>query len=682
MGRGGHKMYFFGKNDWRTFEQGTQKEWLVTNGIGGYASGTIINANTSKYHGLLIASQKPPGRRIVLLSKMDERFSCEPCTYNFAANQHASGFTQHGFIHLQQVKINPFPTFVYSFGDNFLEKTIFMVHGANTTVILYRVLNGSLPAVLRLTPMVNCRGHHHITRQGEIDFSQSIIGSSVSIKGRDGLPWLRLSCDAGSYTKDGKWYNDLVYAVEEERGGNPYEDLYVPGYFEVPLSPEENKTFTIIATTGDAVSANGMDLLKNEQERICRVVDQAGSEDYFIRCLACAADAFIVQRSSTGKKTIIAGYPWFADWGRDTMISLPGLTLVTKRFREAKEILQTFVHHCRHGLMPNAFFDGRNEPVFNTVDASLWFVNAVYKYLLYTADLDFVRECLFPAVKEIIQWYMTGTEYNIAMDEDGLLQAGSPHVQLTWMDAKVDDWVVTPRHGKAVEINALWYNSLMIHNTVSKLLGEKPEYAALPEKIRKAFQQKFWNEKGGYLNDVVSIDGVDKSVRPNQLLAASLPYSMLTIKQMRSVVQKVWSELYVTYGIRSLSPWDPAYVGIYRGDRVKRDGAYHQGTAWSWLIGPFITAYRRANHYNKASREQAQLFISPFWDHLHDHGVGYISEIFDGDEPAVPRGTIAQAWSVAEVLRAYIEDVLEIEPPAAKKIKDLEESFLYGGATI
>lgn len=668
-------MYFFGKSDWRTFEQGAQKEWLVTNGIGGYASGAIINANTRKYHGLLIAAHKPPGWRVVHLSKLDERFSIGPCTYNLAANQHVSAFAELGFIHLQQVRIEPFPTFTYSFGDNFLEKTVFMVHGSNTTVILYRVLNGTSPGVLKLTPMVNCRGHHFITHKGQIDFTQTVADGAVSIKGKEDMPLLRLACDAGVYVQGGEWYNGLTYAAEKERGENPYEDLYIPGHFEIAFAAGENKTFSVIATTADIGSFNGAELLQNERERIDRVVDKVGVTDHFARRLACAADAFIVDRSSTGKKTIIAGYPWFADWGRDTMIALPGLTLVTGRFQEAREILQTFVHHCRKGLMPNAFFDGKTEPVFNTVDASLWFINAVYKYLVYTADLDFTREHLYPAVKEIIRWYMEGTEYNIAMDDDGLLSAGSPRTQLTWMDAKVDDWVVTPRHGKAVEINALWYNSVMVFSAISKLLGKDFALVSLPGRIKNSFQHKFWNENAGCLHDVVSPDGPDSSIRPNQLLAVSLPYSMLTTEQMRRVVQKVWSELYVTYGIRSLSPWDPAYQGTYKGDRIKRDGAYHQGTAWSWLIGPFITAYRCAYHYDAVSREQARRFISPFWDQLRDHGVGYISEIFDGDEPAVPRGTIAQAWGVAEVLRAYIEDVLEIQPPALKIIKESEGGF-------
>jgi len=665
-------VYFFGKNDWHTFEQGAQKEWLVTNGIGGYASSTIINANTRKYHALLTAALNPPGWRMVLLSKLDERFTAGDCTYNLAANEHKSGFSELGFIHLQQVAINPVPTFTYSFGDIFLEKTVFMVHGQNTTVVLYRVLNGAEPGVLTLTPMVNCRGHHFITSEGQIDFTQSRVKGGVMVTSREDMPSLLLTCDAGDYVADGKWYNGMFYAVEKERGENPCEDLYMPGIFKIPFAAGESKTLTVIAATTKTGSRNGEELLQAEKDRIRALVAQAGYSDHFARRLVRAADAFIVQRRSTGKKTVIAGYPWFADWGRDAMIALPGLTLVTGRFPEAREILATFAGHCQKGLLPNAFFDWQADPVFNTVDASLWFVNAVYKYLVYTGDLEFIRANLYDTVKEIINWYMKGTDYNIVMDKDGLLSAGSPRVQLTWMDAKVDDWVVTPRHGKAVEINALWYNAIQVFNKLSFLLGQDMLYADLPDKIKNSFQREFWNESGGCLNDVVAPQGTDRSVRPNQLLAASLPFSMLSREQMSRAVRKVWRELYVTYGIRSLSPWDPLYQGVYLGDRLRRDGAYHQGTAWSWLIGPYITAYRRAYNYSADSRTQAQRFISPFRDQLRDHGVGYISEIFDGDEPALPRGCIAQAWGVAEVLRAYVEDVLEIQPPAQKKIQELE----------
>jgi len=666
-------VYYFGKNDWRTFEHGAKKEWLVTNGIGGYASSTIINANTRKYHGLLIAAHNPPGWRVVHLSKLDERFKAGSCTYILAANENRSGFAELGFIHLQQVKVAPIPTFTYSLGDVFLEKTVFMVHGHNTTIILYRVQNGAEPGVLRLFPMVNCRGHHFNTCQDQIHFTQQPTAGGVSIKGREELPPLQLVCTTGSYVQDGYWHNGMAYAGEKERGENPYEDVYVPGHFAIPFKPEENVTFCVIASTDEIDSVNGEELLQKEKDRISRIVKQAGYNDHLVRRLVRAADSFIVQRQSTGKKTVIAGYHWFADWGRDTMISLPGLTLVTNRFEEAREILITYVRLCKKGLLPNAFFNGAADPVFNTVDASLWFVNAVYKYLIYTGDLDFVRNQVYPTVKDIIHWYMEGTEYNIAMDRDGLISAGAPDIQLTWMDAKIDGWVVTPRHGKAVEVNALWYNAVCVFETLCLLFGKDFLFTALPGKIKNSFLQKFWNEKVGCLNDVISPEGVDSSVRCNQLLAASLPYIMLSRDQVRRVVQKVWQELYVTYGIRSLTPWDPAYKGVYEGDRVRRDSSYHQGTAWSWLMGPFITAFRRAHDYSPASRIQAGRFVSPFRDQLRDHGVGYISEIFDGDEPAIPRGCIAQAWGVAEVLRAYVEDVLEIRPPAENKIQGLKD---------
>ncbi|MGI6492348.1 MAG: amylo-alpha-1,6-glucosidase [Pelotomaculum sp.] len=661
-------MYFFGKEDWRTLEKGIEHEWLVTNGIGGYASGTIINLNTRKYHGLLIAAHNPPGHRVLHLAKLDERFHTGDCTYILAANENRSGFVEYGFIHLQQVKAEPLPTFTYSFADITLVKTIFMVHGQNTTLINYQVFNGAKKAVLTLTPMINNRGHHHITSRGEIKFTQQNKEGRVLIKGREGLPPLLLAISSGTYIPDESWYNGMAYAGELERGENPYEDHFIPGRFEIPLAPGEVKTFTVAASTEETVSLFGEALLEAERERLKSLVRQAGYGDDLACSLVQAADAFIVQRRSTGKESIIAGYPWFDDWGRDAMIALPGLTLVTKRFADAREVLLTFARHCRRGLLPNAFFDGLKEPVYNTVDASLWFVNAVYQFLIYTGDLDFVREKLYPVARDIIQWYKEGTDFHIRMDADGLITAGSEELQLTWMDAKVDRWVVTPRHGKAVEINALWYNAVSILNALSTRLGFQMPWPDLPARIKDSFIAAFWDEENNYLNDVVTPEGPDKCLRPNQLMAVSLPFTMLNRAMGRQVVQRVWQELYATYGIRSLSPSDSCYKGVYLGDRLQRDGAYHQGTAWSWLMGPFITAYRRVNGYSPASRAQARRFIQPFRSQLREHGVGYISEIFDADEPVYPRGCYAQAWGVAEVLRALVEDVLEIRPPYEEKL--------------
>ncbi|OPY55734.1 MAG: Amylo-alpha-1,6-glucosidase [Pelotomaculum sp. PtaU1.Bin035] len=664
-------MYFFGKSDWRTFERGIEKEWLVTNGIGGYASSTIIGANTRKYHGLLVAAHNPPGRRMVRLVKLDERLSAGGRTYNLATNNIGCGVSESGYIHLQQVVIDHIPIFTYSFADITLEKTIFMVHGQNTTIILYRIANGAGPGVLRLTPMVNCRGYHFITSEGQIEFTQMEISSGVSIKSREDVPPLLLATSTGSYIPGGWWFRGMSYPIEKERGENYLEDHYIPGFFEVPLGAGENKTVTVIASTVVFGDIAGEELLEKERYRLKDQEDRAGYDDMLASQLVRASDAFIVRRQSTGSKTVIAGYPWFTDWGRDTMIALPGLTLVTKRFEEAREILLTYARQCKKGLLPNCFLDGAEYPVFNAVDASLWYFNAVYKYLIYTGDLDFIRDQIYPVLKDIIHWYMNGTDFNIYMDQDGLLSTGTPDVQLTWMDAKIDGWVVTPRNGKAVEINALWYNALCIMENLARIYGDKPSCRDLGSLVKRSFICTYWSESEGYLCDVISPEGKDWRVRPNQLLAVSLPYSMLAREQGCRVVRRVWRELYATYGIRSLSPEHSEYKGVYVGDRVQRDSSYHQGTAWSWLMGPFVTAYRRVHNYSAASREQACRFLSPFRDHLRDQGIGYISEIFDGNEPVIPRGCFAQAWGVAEVLRAYVEDVLEIQPPAAEKVEAL-----------
>ncbi|MBO8129378.1 MAG: amylo-alpha-1,6-glucosidase [Peptococcaceae bacterium] len=652
----------FGKGDWRNFEQGIQKEWLVTNGIGGYAGSTIINANTRRYHGLLLAAHNPPGYRVLQWVKLDEMFFIPGRCYNLATNERACEVIEFGFVHLQQVTVDDIPTFVYSFGDITLEKQVFMVHGQNTTVVLYRVQNGVHPGLLRLTPMVNCRGHHFHTDRDMLTVVPERIPGGVMVKARDEIPPLRLLCREATYCKGDRWFTCMTYAAERERGERSYEDHYIPGHFEVALAPGEYKTFAVIGTvTRNAGEISGETLLEEERRRISSLVTQVGYEDTLACRLVRAADAFVVQRRSTGTKTVIAGYPWFTDWGRDTMIALPGLTLCTGRYDDAREILITFARYARRGLLPNAFGLGGQEVLYNTVDASLWYFQAVHKFLQYTGDYEFIRQHIYPVLKDIIAWYVKGTDFGIGMDEDGLIKAGTPGVQLTWMDAKVGDWVVTPRHGKPVEIQALWYNALKILQRLAQFYNDEYPYEGLATKVRESFQRQFWLPEG-WLCDVVGEKGRDRKVRPNQLLAVSLPYAMLDREQGYKVFHKVWQELYATYGIRSLAPDDPDYRGVYKGDRVERDGSYHQGTAWSWLIGPFVTACRRVNGYSKESRRQAAAFIIPFRDHLRDHGVGYISEIFDGNEPVIPRGCIAQAWGVAEILRVYVEEVLEQGP--------------------
>ncbi len=669
-----------GKGDWPTFEQGIQREWLVTNGLGGYASSTVIGANTRKYHGLLVASLAPPVRRTLLLAKVDERVETGGRTYNLAANSTARGVSEFGFIHLQRVVVGSMPTFLYSFVDVFLEKTVFMVHGENTTVILYRVANGASPATVRLVPLVNCRDFHWTTRSGQIAFKTETLavpgGSGVAVKCGTGFPPLKIICPVRSvFSPLEDWFKGMYYPAEQERGENAEEDHYIPGQFVISLGPGEEKVFSLVATAEEETGGlhrsggdPGESLLAAERERCRDLLDLAGFNDEFARRLVLAADAFVVRRKSTGTKSVIAGYHWFNDWGRDTMIALPGLTLVTGRYADAREILLTFARYCRNGLIPNMFPDTPREPLYNTVDASLWYFHAVYKYLQYTGDYDFILKNIYPVLREIVSRYINGTDFNIRMDGDGLISAGAPDLQLTWMDAKVDHWVVTPRHGKPVEISALWYNALKVLEELARRAGEELPHGDLADRVGNSFEKEFWCGREGYFYDVINGDCRDASLRPNQVIAMALPYSPVSPARARQALRRVWQELYATYGLRSLSYYHPDYRGTYTGDRIRRDGAYHQGTVWSWLIGPFITAYRRAHRYSPASRDQAAVFIRPFRDHLRSHGVGYVSEIFDGDEPVVPRGAVAQAWGVAEVLRAYVEDVLEIRPrpPAGK----------------
>ena len=437
----------------------------------------------------------------------------------------------------------------------------------------------------------------------------------------------------------------------------------MPGVLTLPVPASTEVEVHLALTTRKINLVEAMELRDHEIRRRSQLTVALPYSDFLPRRLAAAADCFLVQRQSTQSTTVIAGYPWFTDWGRDTMIALPGLTLVTGRFELARELLQTFARHMRHGLLPNMFPDDGQEAIYNTVDAPLWFFQAVYKYLEYTGDDRLVQQELLPVLQEIYRAYRDGTDFGIGMDPDGLIRAGNPEVQLTWMDAKVDDWVVTPRDGKAVEINALWYNALLIMGCLEQRYGIRPTIPAnLPEKVAHSFQALFWNNRKQCLADYVREGQQDVAIRPNQILAVSLPFMIIKPEWARKIVWRVWQDLYTPYGLRTLAPQDPGYQGTYGGDRYQRDGAYHQGSAWSWLLGPFITAYRRINGYSPASREVAGQWLAAFEDHLRDAGVGFVSEIFDGDFPHHAQGCIAQAWGVAEILRAYVEDYLEIKP--------------------
>jgi predicted glycogen debranching enzyme len=646
----------FGKSELGP-EIGPTREWLLTNGLGGFASSTIIGLNTRRYHGLLVASLHPPVDRRLLVAKLDEDLFIEGARYALGTNQvHDGYYAQEGYRLLQRFQRQPFPAYTYQIGDLFVIKQIFMVYGHNTTVIHYRIVNESRrPATLHIFPLVNCRDFHDAILENGWPFDQRVQDRQVEIEPFSGAPHIFLASDRGRYTRAPAWYRGMYYRVERERGLPSHEDHFMPGHFIVQCDASEDLTMIVSAEPIPPVSYEEME--KEALERQSGLLSVAGCQDEFARQLVLAADDFLVWRESTGKRTIIAGYPWFNDWGRDAMIALPGLTLCTGRHAEAREILATFAAYARDGLIPNMFQDAGGEPFYNTVDAPLWLFYAVQKLLQYTSDYAFVKDRLYPTMKEIVEHYRRGTHFQIRMAGDHLVEAGGPGLQLTWMDAKVGDWVVTPRDGKPVEVNALWYNALMFMGELSAALGEPELYGRLAEQAQASFCAVFWNEAARCLYDVVDGEHRDARLRPNQILAVSLPYSPLSRAQARAVVQKVWQHLYTAYGLRSLSPSDPEFKGRYLGNQLERDAAYHQGTVWSWLIGHFITAYRRVNDRSPASLETAYQMLAPFRDHLRDHGVGSVSEVFDGEQPFTPRGCFAQAWGVAEVLRCWTEEL-------------------------
>lgn len=636
---------------------GAGKEWLLTNGLGGFASSTIIGENTRRYHGLLLVSLDPPVDRRLLVAKLDEDLYVNKVRYVLGTNRVRNGYAQEGYRYLLNFQRHPFPTYIYQIDGIFLIKTIIMIHGENTTVVHYRVINPFQKKLsLYIFPLVNCRDYHHITQENDWPFHQEFISNrQVEIAPYSGAPHVYMATDHAEYVQSPSWYKGMYYYMEEYRGLPCFEDHFIPGYFT--LHSQTSEEFSITFSTSEIAGFDYEHLEKKERERRNALLELAGHSDDFVQKLVLAADDFIVERASTGKKSIIAGYPWFNDWGRDAMIAFPGLTLCTRRFQDAREILATFSAYTKEGLVPNMFTGPGEEPLYNTVDASLWYFYAIQKYLAYTKDYPFIKEHLWETMRDVIHYYRIGTRYGIAMDDDGLIIAGTPGLQLTWMDAKVGDWVVTPRQGKPVEINALWYNALMFMSELTGIFDKKDEYSELAEQVRQNFLLLFWNEEKQCLYDVV--DGAEKDgcVRPNQIIAVSLPYSALPQKLAQAVVERVFDELYAVYGFRSLSPQEQQFQGHYGGDQYYRDGAYHQGTAWSWLLGHFVTAYRKAFNYSPESLLTVRLLRAPMRDHLRDHGIGTISEIFDGEYPFTPRGCFAQAWGVAEVLRCYLEDV-------------------------
>lgn len=671
-------------------EQAGRREWLVTNGAGGFASGTVAGMLTRRYHGLLIAALNPPLGRTLLLANLEETASLYGQTYPLFSNQRAPGqIDPQGYRHLERFHLEgAIPVWTFALADGRIEKRVWMQPLANTTYIQYRYARAGTATIdLSLRALVNYRDYHGSTRHDRgLQLAVTPAAHGLQVSPQALPPEAGFSAQSAAsfyiYSTNGtaqaapEWELDFFQAVEAGRGEAAEEDHLAAGIFRVTMQPGES--ITLVASTEPAPNLDGESALAERRayehgllaaaglptsqptERTInlptsRPVGEVEEQLASVAQLVLAADQFIVRRASPIQAdgcTILAGYPWFSDWGRDTMISLPGLALATGRAADARRILRTFSAYVDQGMLPNRFPDAGEQPEYNTVDATLWYFEALRAYLAAVPDPELLAE-LFPVLEDIFAWHCRGTRYRIRRDpQDGLLYGGEPGVQLTWMDVKIDDWVVTPRWGKPVEINALWYNALCCLAGFASQLG-RPDapYRQAAEQARQGFA-RFWNPATGYLYDVIDgPQGHDASLRPNQLLAVSLAHSPMTADQQRAVVECCGRALLTSHGLRSLAPGAPAYAGSYCGNRKQRDAVYHQGTVWAWLIGPFVSAHLRVYRDPQA----AWSFVQPLLHHLSDHGLGTLSEIFDGDPPHAPHGCFAQAWSVAEVLRVWRE---------------------------
>jgi predicted glycogen debranching enzyme len=655
------------QNTCQNLDQALRWEWLETNGLGGFSSSTITGLNARRYHGLLTAATKPPVGRVLLLSKLEETLVIDGKRFDLGVNRYPGTIYPRGHEHLVEFRMDPFPVFVYRAGGVELEKRVFMVQGENTTVVEYAIRQSGAEPVskcaLELRPLVAFRDYHGTTHEnGALNPTVTIEPGLATIHPYADLPFLHFAHDADTVESTGAWYRNFEYPIEQERGLDYQEDLFNPFVARFDLSVRN--TATVIASTERHHASEAVAFRKDEIRRRKTLRASAPCDDPLVQALTVAADQYIVKRGDL--KTVIAGYHWFSDWGRDTMIALPGLTLVTGRPEVAESILLAFADSVDQGMLPNRFPDAGETPEYNTVDATLWFFEAVRAFLAYTGDAAFVRDKLYPKLKEIIEWHMRGTRYGIRADSDGLLNCGVPGVQLTWMDSKIGDWVVTPRYGKPVEIQALWYNALRVMDSLAAEFDPamQASYATAANQAKESFNAKFWNEAQGCLYDVVNGDGSDGSIRPNQIFAVSLPHTMLAEDRARRVVEVVERDLFVPCGLRSLSPRDQSYRPHYQGGVWERDSAYHQGTVWPWLMGPFITAYVKVNGRSDAARQRAATWLAGFLEQVNTTGLGQIPEIADAELPHTPRGCMAQAWSVAELLRAAVEDVFETRAAA------------------
>lgn len=665
-------------------EEGLKKEWIITNGIGGFASSTILNCNTRKYHGLLIAPFTPPARRFLILSKIDEAIEINDKKYNLYTNM-SKGYISDGYKHQESFEKDYIPKFTYKVEDITVKKLICMKYGENTVCLLYKIKNGKNSSKLTLAPIVNFRDFHQMNTGHDYILKQDINGRKVKviIDSNSGSP-IYIYCNSGTYIEhQNDKFKNMYYLEEEKRGFTPEEDHAVTGRYEIELEPNEEKDVEIICSLEENIEEIKVkDVINNEIVRINELMLNSGlielednqDEEYkeLIKNYIIATDNFVVYRPSFRLHTMIAGYHWFLDWGRDALISFEGIILIPKRFEIAKEVLLTFTKNIKFGLVPNGYSGFDNRPLYNSADASLLLFEQVKKYITYTNDYKFVKEKMYDDLKNIIEAYKNGIDLddnNIYLDDDYLLVSGTPQTQNTWMDAKYGDFAVTPRNGKAVEINSLWYNALKIMAELAKEFEGKEEskvYADLASKCKKTFTEKFYNLKRKCLYDVVG----DSRIRPNQIFSLSLTYPVIEpdSKIAEEIFNTVTKKLLNKYGLKTLAKGEENYIEVYAGEPYKRDMSYHQGITWPWLLGAYYDAYKNIMFSTKDKKKKQELkyeydafietvkkiHIKSFYE---EGMLGSISELYDSKAPFLPKGARAQAWSVAEVFRIILENI-------------------------
>lgn len=632
------------------YEEAIQYEWIETNGLGGWSSATIIGSNTRRYHGLLVASTKPPIERMVLVSKIDEKIVFNNQSIELGVNDYGDVLSPKGNQYLTKFTKDLLPEWIYEWNGISIKKTIFMVQGENTTVLVYIVLKAPKAFKLELQPFIAARDYHTLQNNKsnlwwDVDFEGDVFKNHPF----EHSPNIYIAVPGATYEHNPNWFDHFNYIEEKKRGLDYKEDLLNHGTLSVSL--KKGQSIGVIVSTENPKGRNALQLLEAEIARKKALLHKQ-PDNKTIKELILAADQFIVQRGEN-LKTIIAGYHWFTDWGRDTMIALPGLCLSTGRFDDAKKIIAAFAKSVSMGMLPNRFPDHEEAPEYNNVDGTLWFFIAIYKYFQASEDKSFVLKELLPVLTDILNWHCRGTRYNIKVADDGLLFAGEHGQQLTWMDAKIADWVVTPRMGKPVEVQALWYNALRIYCEFLLLdnkLEEAAKFAAKAAQVKQSFKKIFWNEEGNYLFDVIDKNNKpDASLRPNQLFAISLPFALIEEKEAKAVLKIIEERLYTPVGLRTLPTYDLRFVGEYDGGVFKRDSSYHQGTVWAWLLGAYVDSLIKLK--GSKGKSMAKSVIAEFEHHLEEACLGSVSEIFDADLPQSPKGCITQAWSVAEVLR-------------------------------